>query len=776
MIYNNIIEMIGNTPLIKLSKINPYKNVNIYAKLEGQNPGGSIKDRIALKMINEAIKSGELTKNKTIIEPTSGNTGIGIAMVSAVLGYNVEIVMSEAVSIERRKVLEALGAKIILSPPNEGTDGAIRLCKYLVEKHPEKYYMPDQFNNKNNYLAHYEATAQEIIKELPNIDIFICALGTSGTIIGCSKKLKEYNPKITTIAVEPTIGHKIQGLKNMKEAIVPGIYDESCYDEKITVLDEEAYDTARQVMKKEGIFVGMSSGAALFGALKKAKEFTENNKKELNIVIIFPDRAEKYLSTQLIEGDKMSFRLFNTLTRKKQEFVPLEKNKVKMYTCGPTVYDYAHIGNFRSYIFSDLIRRYLLFKGYDVNHVMNITDVDDKTIKGARQQNKTLKEFTEYYTEEFFKDFDALNILKPNSIPKATETIDEMIDFVKKLLEKGFAYKSDDGSIYFNIAKFEKYGEMANINLNNLKKGARVCHDNYEKENASDFVLWKAYKKEEDGDVFWETEIGKGRPGWHLECSAMSMKYLGECIDIHTGGIDLVFPHHQNEVAQSEALTKKTFVNYWIHCNHLIVDGKKMSKSLGNFYTVRQLLDQNHSAKAIRYLLISTHYRQQLNLTKESLNAAENTINRLNEFISKINYIIDNSNEEKNNTKGIEMLIKELNEHFIKSMDDDLNLPEAIATVFEFIKKINKLIDEDRVSKENALKIKEKLDELDKILGLLDFKEEEIPKEIVNLAQQRLIAKNNKDWKESDKLRNLIEEKGYIITDIKDNYKIQKRK
>ncbi|MFP4402893.1 MAG: cysteine--tRNA ligase [Candidatus Woesearchaeota archaeon] len=773
MIYNNIIEMIGNTPLIKLNKINPYKNVNIYAKLEGLNPGGSIKDRIALEMINNAINEKKLTKDKTIIEPTSGNTGIGIAMVGAVLGYNVEIVMSEAVSIERRKVLEALGAKIILSPKDEGTDGAIKLCKYLVKKHPEKYFMPDQFNNKNNYLAHYKTTANEIIKDLPNIDMFICALGTSGTIIGCSKKLKEYNKKIKTIAVEPTIGHKIQGLKNMNEAIVPGIYDENLYDEKITVIDEDAYNYARQIMKIEGIFVGMSSGAALFGALKKAKEFNKGCKdKELNIVIIFPDRAEKYLSTKLIEGDKMSFKLFNTLTRKKQEFITLEKNKVKMYTCGPTVYNYAHIGNFRSYIFSDLLKRYLLFKGYEVIHVMNITDVDDKTIKGSINENKTLTEFTNFYTNEFFKDFKSLNILKPEFIPKATDTINEMVEFVKKLLDKGYAYKSEDGSIYFDISKFKKYGEMANINLNNLKKGARICHDNYEKENASDFVLWKAYKKEEDKDVFWETEIGKGRPGWHLECSTMSMKYLGECIDIHTGGIDLVFPHHQNEVAQSEALTKKTFVNYWIHCNHLIVDGKKMSKSLGNFYTIRDLLKKGFSEKAIRYLLISTHYRQQLNLTIKSLNAAENTINRLNEFILRLN---DIENNNKNNNKGIDILINELNEHFIKAMDDDLNTPEAIASLFEFIKKINKLIDENRISKENANKIKDELNKLDTILGILDYKEEQIPKEIIDLAEERLIARNEKNWELSDKLREKIEQKGYSIKDIKNNYRIIKK-
>ena len=766
--HENILKLIGNTPLVKISKLNPYPGVEIYAKLEGFNPGGSVKDRVALKMIEEAEKKGELDKNKTIIEPTSGNTGIGLAMVAAIKGYRIEIVMSEAVSLERRKVMEGFGAKIILSPAEESTDGAIKLAEEMVNKHPDKYFMPDQFNNKNNYMAHYETTAEEILNDISEVDYFVAGLGTTGTLVGCAKKLKEKKPQVKVIAAEPNPSHTIQGLKNLETAIVPGIYDESLIDENIKITDPDAYKTARELIKREGIFVGISSGAALKAALKIA-ERESKNKKNSKIVVIFPDRAEKYLSTTLIEEDKMGMKIFNTQAKKKQEFVPLKEGEVSYYTCGPTVYDYAHIGNFRSYIFGDLLKRYLKYKGYDVKHVMNITDVEDKTIRGSRESGKTLKEYTEFYTEEFFKDFDALKIERPDDVPKATDTIDEMVELVKKLLDKGYAYKSSDGSIYFDISKFKDYGKMAHLDMKGLKAGARVCQDEYDKEEASDFVLWKAYKPEEDGDVYWDTELGKGRPGWHLECSAMSMKYLGESIDIHTGGIDLVFPHHQNEVAQSEAITGKTFVNYWVHCNHLIVEGKKMSKSLGNFFTIRDLLNKGYSPLALRYALLATHYRQQLNLTMEALDAAENAVERLNEFVSRLSQIKNGKEHE-----GINRLIDEMEEGFVESLDDDLNISGALAAVFEFIKKVNRLIDEDRVGSKNAEKILEKLNEFNTVLGLIETKEKEIPKEVIELAEERKKAREKKDFAKSDELREKIKEKGYYVDDSKDGYRLKK--
>ncbi len=464
----------------------------------------------------------------------------------------------------------------------------------------------------------------------------------------------------------------------------------------------------------------------------------------------------------------MVLKLFNTLTRQKQEFVPLEKGKVKMYSCGPTVYNYAHVGNFRSYIFADILKRYLKYKGYDVTHVMNITDVDDKTIRGSQEKGQSLKEFTDFFTKEFFRDFDALNIQRPDTVPRATETIPEMVSLVEKLLKMGFAYKGKDGSIYFDISKFSDYGKMANLDLKGLKSGARVCHDEYGKDNVSDFALWKSYDKS-DGDVFWETPIGKGRPGWHLECSAMSMKYLGESIDIHTGGVDLIFPHHQNEVAQSEAVTGKIFVRYWVHCNHLMVDGKKMSKSLGNFYTVRELFDKGFSPKAVRYVLLSTHYRQQLNLTMESLDAAENAVARLEEFISRLKSVkADGKHPE------ISKLAGRLKDDFEKSLDDDLFISQALAALFEFVKKINRLIDDGKIGKDDAEDILELLEMIDSVLGVMAAEDEKIPEDIVALAEKRLAARNNKDWETSDRLRDEINKSGYRIDDTPDGYKLKK--
>ncbi|MEM7819165.1 MAG: cysteine--tRNA ligase, partial [Candidatus Aenigmatarchaeota archaeon] len=292
----------------------------------------------------------------------------------------------------------------------------------------------------------------------------------------------------------------------------------------------------------------------------------------------------------------MVLKLFNTLTRKKEVFKPIKKNEVRMYTCGPTVYDFAHIGNFRTYVWQDILKRWLLFKGFKVKHVMNLTDIDDKTIKGAREQGISLREFTEKYIKAFFEDSKTLNLLPADVYPRATEHIREIVELIKILIEKGYAYKGEDGSIYYDISKFKDYGKLSKLKIKELKAGARVKSDSYTKEEAYDFALWKAWDPE-DGEVFFETEIGKGRPGWHIECSAMSMKYLGETFDIHTGGVDLIFPHHENEIAQSEAATGKKFVNYWLHAEHLIVEGRKMSKSLGNFYTLRDLLAKGYDPR-----------------------------------------------------------------------------------------------------------------------------------------------------------------------------------
>jgi cysteinyl-tRNA synthetase len=442
-------------------------------------------------------------------------------------------------------------------------------------------------------------------------------------------------------------------------------------------------------------------------------------------------------------------------------YTPAGQTKPLNNGFGLSVYDYPHIGNYRAYITADVLRRYLEYKGFKVKQVMNLTDVDDKTIKGAMQQGKKLDEYTKPYTDAFFEDIKTLNIEPASVYPRATKHVKEMVKLIKQLLKKGYAYKGDDGSIYYSISKFKEYGKLARIKVKELKAGARVRQDEYEKEQANDFALWKAWTRE-DGDVFWETAVGKGRPGWHIECSVMSMKHLGKTIDIHTGGIDLVFPHHQNEIAQSEAATGKRFVRYWVHNEWLLVEGKKMSKSLGNFYTLRDILNKGYNAKAVRYLLLSTHHRQQLNFTFKGLEAATNTVNGLNDFIRRLRNI-----NNVNNNRRIGTLVKAAKQKFEKAMDNDLNISSALAAVFGFVSKINKLEKDGKIGKNDAEAILKLMMGFDKILGVLDFEEEALAKEIKKLIERREEARRNRNYAEADKIRTKLKEKGIILEDTK---------
>jgi cysteinyl-tRNA synthetase len=435
-----------------------------------------------------------------------------------------------------------------------------------------------------------------------------------------------------------------------------------------------------------------------------------------------------------------------------------------MYTCGLTVYDYGHVGNFRAFIFEDILRRWLEYRGFKVIQVMNLTDVDDKSIKGARKQGKQLKEFTEFYAKAFFEDVETLNIEKAEFYPRATEHIPEMLDLISKLMEKGYAYKGEDGSIYYDISKFKDYGKLANIKIQDLKTGARVKADEYAKNEAQDFALWKAWS-EEDGDVFWESPFGKGRPGWHIECSAMSMKYLGETLDIHCGGVDNLFPHHENEIAQSEAVTGKKFVNYWLHNEHLLIEGKRMAKSLGNYYTVRDLVAKGYRPEALRYLLLSTHYRQQINFTFEGLEAASNTVDRITNFTHRLKEI-----KGKNSHKDIKQLIDKVVQDFEAAMDDDLNVSLALAALFDFIRETNNLIDQNQLSTLDALEVHRLIMDFDKVLGVLggSSEQERLSKEAKTLIEKREEARNLKDWATADDIRRQLKNIGILVEDTKE--------
>lgn len=462
--------------------------------------------------------------------------------------------------------------------------------------------------------------------------------------------------------------------------------------------------------------------------------------------------------------------LQNTLSRDTEELQPIEDKLIKIYSCGPTVYNFAHIGNFRAFMASDLVKRYLKHKGYKVLHVMNITDVDDKTIRDSQKEGLSLKDFTEKYTRYFLEDLKTLDIIPADIMPKATDHIAEMVEITKKLLETGHAYKAKDG-IYYSIRKFADYGKLAGIDIDRTETGAsgRVAKDEYDKDNAQDFALWKFWDKK-DGPVFWETDLGKGRPGWHIECSAMSMKYLGPHFDIHTGGIDLVFPHHQNEIAQSEAYSGRKFVNMWLHNDYILVEGKKMSKSLGNFFTLRDILEKGHKAKAIRYLLLSAHYRQQLNFTFEALHASQKAVDRLQELADKLKEISRGDDNER-----VEVLVVDCKESFDKAMDDDMNISQALAELFEFVREMNSIVAEGRLSKDDANKSIAFLRQIDSVLGLISWESAEVSDDVQKLVKERELAREQKDWKRSDDLRKKIAEKGYAVDDTPTGTKIKKQ-
>lgn len=462
----------------------------------------------------------------------------------------------------------------------------------------------------------------------------------------------------------------------------------------------------------------------------------------------------------------MELKFFNTESRQKEAFVPQKEGHVSMYTCGPTVYDFAHIGNFRTYVFEDLLRRTLKLFGFKVEQVMNLTDVDDKTIRGAIKKGISLDDYTKPFKQAFFEDLKTLKIQSAEKYPAATDYIDEMIRLILVMIEKKVAYVGGDGSVYYSIKHFPHYGRLSHLDKKDLVAGAsnRVASDEYEKDAVSDFVLWKAYDPERDGTIYWESPFGKGRPGWHLECSAMAMKLLGHTIDIHVGGVDNIFPHHENEIAQSEACSGCQFVKLWMHSEHLLVDHKKMSKSLGNFYTLRNLLEKGFSGLQVRYLLLQTHYRTQLNFTFAGLEGAKNSLDRLHDFVLRLKEI--QTEGHQNNT--FKLLVDKSVHRFLEHLADDLNISASLASVFDLVRDVNGLMDKEAVTKEDAKYLLEKLKQIDEILAVIFVEEqEEIPQEMLDLLHKREEARKTKNWVQADALRKEITDKGYIIEDTK---------
>ena len=488
-------------------------------------------------------------------------------------------------------------------------------------------------------------------------------------------------------------------------------------------------------------------------------------------------------------------KIHNTLTQHLEELAPLEGNRVRLYTCGPTVYNYAHIGNFRAYIFEDLLRRALKYFGHEVYQVMNLTDVDDKTIAGSIKAGVPLDAFTKTFKDAFFADLKTLNVEPAECYPAATGHIPEMIALIQTLLAKGHAYRSDDGSIYFSVSSFPAYGKLAHLDMAGMRPGARVHHDEYEKENIADFALWKAWDAK-DGDVAWDSPWGRGRPGWHIECSAMATKYLGESFDLHTGGVDNIFPHHEDEIAQSEAASGKPFVRYWMHCAHLVVDGRKMSKSLGNFHTLRDVLSRGYTGRETRYVLMAGHYRQSLNFSFDALLAARSALQRLDEFQDRVANTAGTAagthpqplqggerkdlipSREGQGWVGSEACpdwAEQARQKFDAGLADDLNISESLGALFDMVHAGNRAIDAKALTGVQAAAVKDLLARFDRVLGFLSKPQEAVPAEALHLLELRQQARQAKNWAESDRVRNELAALGWIIQDTPQGAKLKRK-
>jgi cysteinyl-tRNA synthetase len=471
----------------------------------------------------------------------------------------------------------------------------------------------------------------------------------------------------------------------------------------------------------------------------------------------------------------------NTLTGRKEAFVPLRKGEVRMYTCGPTVYNFAHIGNFRTFVFQDILRRFLKSRGFKITQVMNFTDVDDRIIANAAAAGIGIREYTDKYIEAFLADRRALGLEPPDIVVRATDHIEDMVALIERLTERGHTYKSD-GSTYFRIASFPNYGKLSKLDVSGIQPGARVDVDRYEKADARDFALWKAPKP---GEYFWETRIGPGRPGWHIECSTMAMKYLGETLDIHTGGVDLTFPHHENEIAQSESATGKPFVRYWLHAEHLLVDSEKMSKSLGNFYTLRELLEQGHKPSSLRFLLSSVPYRRQLNFTEDSLRQASGSVERLRNFAQRLR-----QSKFPEGTSGMAERSARAAEEFEAGLEDDLNTARALAAVFDLARDANTAMDRGEFCQGDVAPVLKALEKFDAIfavlvdddaeklraLGLGGAEQAPSDAEIEKLVAERQAARKARDFSSADRIRRQLAERGILLEDTRDGGVNWKRK
>lgn len=728
-----------------------------------QEPRRSIKDRTALFMIEAAERSGELTPDKTIIEATSGNTGIGLAVVAAVKGYRLILAMPETASMERQKILKALGAELLLTPGALGTDGAIEEVYRMVREHPEKYFMPDQFNNPANPEAHHRGTGPEIYEQTDGrVNVVVTTLGTSGTAMGILQAMKERNPAIEVVAVEPYPGHKIQGLKNMKESYVPGIFDRHKLDRIVHVKDEDAFEMARRLAREEGIFVGMSSGACMAAAVEIAKE-----RRDGIIVAVFPDGGDRYLSTNLfttmLEPD---FRFFDFLRREKPDFKPVREGKVRIAVTGPPLDSCLALDTVRRLLVADVLARFVQSKGFRSETVVLLPDLDSRSIQCAAERGSSLEHYVHERTALFASELEKLGLASQLILTKTSEHTEAVVTLVRSLLKKGAAYEKLR-SVYFSVAQADDYGRLSRIDPKKVRPGSSVDLSAYEKLNPRDFALLKRATLAElkRGD-YVKTEWGNVVPTWHIAAAAMVMDRFGFPLDLCVSGMDFLFPHLENVQTIARALTGKPYANTWLLTERIqhAEDGENAgilpAETLKGL-TVEDLYAQGMTPADIRFWLIASHYRKPMRVSPQSLRGAARGLKRIREFINRVHH----APVEDHAADGVEEEVFSLERGFFDALADDLNTPKALAALFDFVRKMNLRMERGPLpprAKEATLKA---LQSVDRILGLFERDLRALSPEEKALIEQREAARAAKDWARADALRDELRRMGIVVRD-----------
>jgi cysteinyl-tRNA synthetase len=748
MTNDSVLDAIGNTPLVEIRRMNPNPRVKLLAKLEYVNPGGSIKDRPALYMIEAAERAGELTPEKIVVEATSGNTGIGLAMVCAVKGYRLLLAMSESVSVERQRILKARGAEILLTPGHLGTDGAIEEVYRLVRENPGRYFAVDQFNNPANWQAHYHGTAEEIWRQTGGaVGVLVAPMGTTGTLMGVSRRLKEYNPAVRIIGVEPYLGHRIQGLKNLKEAYCPEIFEKQRLDEKVNIEDEEAYETARRLAREEGLLVGMSSGAAMAAAVNAAGRMADGI-----LVVILPDGGERYLSTPLFAvQEAVDLCLYNLLGRTREKWEPLKAGRTTVYTCGPRLQRPLQLAEARRFVLADLLCRYLRWRGLAVKQAIDIMDLEEAG--GAAGEEVLPETESRQRLDAFLQDLSLLRIRPPDHLPRSRDHVADMTALGRKLADKGLAYEKLR-SLYFDLSRVSGYGRLSGVDTAKVRVGATVDLDDYEKQNPRDFALFRRCRLSElKRGAFVRSEWGNVRPSWHVQTTAMAVKHLGDCFDLHVSSRELVFPHHENENAIAQALFGRPLANGWVHAERVT----------GEAPALAELTARGFSGRELRTWLLSVHYRKPLAYSAGRLEDARRSLQRLDRCVQSLLRI-----RNGRPAPDLDQLMYDLRQGVRRAFDDDLNLPGALAALFLGVKRINAWVADGRMDAQGAGRLLALLRDLDAVLAIFDFNEAgEASAEIHRLIEARRRARAERDWAQADRIRDELLGRGIRVQDTK---------